>query len=787
MTLQATRWAWVVALCACSGARNADITRMIGAAAPDAGDAEMPTDGAAEDAETNHLLDADANEPRDAAGPEAALDAERAEAALDAAGPADAGGGAGDAAVPNACDGALACGARCCAADEVCFDQQICVPQQAACQTNASCQYDSYCANGMCVPYALAADRTHDISCQTSISLAQVAPVVQCRWQGPPASDPHPDHRHVITTTMVADFDADSDPSTLAPSIVFPSYPNGGNDYQQPGVLRVISGKDCALQWSAHAPEDAVTTTTAVAIADLTGDMRPEIVAVAQGGGLLAFRLNVATQQLERLWRSATCVGSTRTPDSVGGNAWAGPSIQDLDDDGTPEIVHGATVYDALGCVRSALEYPEYSHGVIPVLADVDGDGRTELVAGDGLREWNAASGAWVADPIFTGIDLSLGQVAIAELGDYPVPDMQGRDYPEVAVVSNGTVRVQTISGRIVFGPFDLPGGGVGGPPTIADFDGDGRREIGVAGGLAYVVFDLDCVAGGDAARCAGAARTSGVLWSQTTQDLSSNVTGSSVFDFDADGRAEVAYADECFFRIYDGATGAVAASLSNTSLTAYENPVVADVDGDFHSELVISANGLGDFASCPARDPLFPSAVSSLGQGVTVLRQQDDRWAASRPIWNQHAYSVSNVSDQGVVPRSSSLKNNWSDPKLNNFRQNTQGALEALGIVDLTVSGLDSSCAAEGVTLRGKVCNRGTLPASAGVLVAWMDGARELCRAQTSAALAVGACSVLSCASAPLSPDTWAVKLFADPDATLGECQELNNGARSWVASCTK
>ena len=55
--------------------------------------------------------------------------------------------------------------------------------------------------------------------------------------------------------------------------------------------------------------------------------------------------------------------------------------------------------------------------------------------------------------------------------------------------------------------------------------------------------------------------------WSRTSQDYSSNVTGSSVFDFEADGSSEVIYADECFVRVYNGKTGEV--SFPNTTLHA--------------------------------------------------------------------------------------------------------------------------------------------------------------------------------------------------------------------------
>src|SRR5690606_26794498 len=106
------------------------------------------------------------------------------------------------------------------------------------------------------------------------------------------------------------------------------------------------------------------------------------------------------------------------------------------------------------------------------------------------------------------------------------------------------------------------------------------------------------------------------------TQDGSSNVTGSSVFDFEDDGRAEVVYGDECFLRVYDGQSGDVLFSQRRSSCTWYENPVVAAVDGDFNAEIVIGDNfncgsatsGVvcSDTAKGPglgprSTDPLFP------------------------------------------------------------------------------------------------------------------------------------------------------------------------------------
>src|SRR3546814_14408309 len=88
---------------------------------------------------------------------------------------------------------------------------------------------------------------------------------------------------------------------------------------------------------------------------------------------------------------------------------------------------------------------------------------------------------------------------------------------------------------------------GSGGSPTIADFDGDVRAEIGIAGARVYAVYDpgvplSDPPVSGD-----------GVLWRAETNDGSSNRTGSPLFDFDNDGPAEVVYSDEHTWWLCDG------------------------------------------------------------------------------------------------------------------------------------------------------------------------------------------------------------------------------------------
>ncbi len=284
-----------------------------------------------------------------------------------------------------------ACGATCCSSGEICrFD--ACVSDLGPCTTNDDCWGDSYCADGRCVPYGVPDGHDHDETCSQTIDIGALEPEVQCRWTGPPADDPRPDEIQVMATPIVVDLDLDSDPSTLAPSIAFATFPTAGA-YHNPGVLRIIDGATCEQQFSFPDPEDAVMSPAPMAAGDIDGDGRAEIVAVGDGGGLKAFGFDAGTGTFARLWTSAVCDGSGgRTPDATGGpDQWAGPSIHDLDDDGVPEIIYGATVFDRDGCViTSSLGYPAYSKGVVPVLADIDEDGNVELIGGDGVWQFES-------------------------------------------------------------------------------------------------------------------------------------------------------------------------------------------------------------------------------------------------------------------------------------------------------------------------------------------------------------------------------------------------------------
>ncbi|MEZ4221624.1 MAG: CARDB domain-containing protein [Polyangiaceae bacterium] len=766
------------------------------------------------------------------------------------------GGSSGDASISldgsGATDGSVTCPGGC-PEGQVCANG-FCVTQ-TSCNDDDDCQNDTYCEpTAGCVPWGQPPTKTFDPNCQVGLPPGNFAPTVKCEFNTPPAGDPFPNHRDVQATPMVVNFNVGGGG---VPSIIAPFTATVVNNYtEDEGVIRVLKGNDCTLEANLGGGQSGhpgfVVSSSPVAVADLDGDGSAEVVARAAEGQLVAFSKKAGAWS--RLWLSDAAVIAACTPGnhrcSLG---WAGPSIHDLDDDGVPEIVLEGAVVDGLtGKVRSGnpAGYTSYSSGLNPVLANLDQDPAIELTNGAAIWEW--ASGAWTQEAYYTAP--AAGFVAVADFGAYGsgLP----ANTPELAIVAGGQVTLRATDASVVLGPIAVPGGG-GGPPTVADYDGDGLPELGVAGQAFLTVYDIDCGASPrpngtcnntnscDDSAGVPAACPSGILWSRRTQDISSNITGSSVFDFEDDGKAEVVYGDECFVRVYDGTNGNVLFSQYRSSCTWYENPIVADTDGNFRADLVtpsnlacsdgvngkactmLTADGVDQqfpgvrckentdcvsnvcdngFCRCTATaqccaagtdaacsDEGFKCVAPPAGtpgngdtcrashpkgvQGIRVYSDAKDRWVRSRTIWNQHAYHVTHVNENGTVPKTSAWQKNWLDPDLNNFRQNVPGDANGKDIADVTAGVAGFSCGAGGAVLNAPVCNRGSAPLGAGVPVGFYDGSTQVCSATTSKALNPGECESVSCTWAnPPTSQKKDIQVVADDGGANTECKEGNN-----------
>ena len=367
------------------------------------------------------------------------------------------------------------------------------------------------------------------------------------------------------------------------------------------GVLWAISGDGTTLWRAGSLGSEPMTA----AIGDLDGDGVAEVVGSGPSGSIAVYGDGTT------YWNSA----------QTGGQCGA-VGIADLDGDGAAEVLLGAKILNgqsgallATGAYGTGSGYGSSSVATFGVAADIDRDGIQEVVVGNALYDIDGNT-LWTNGQ-------SDGFVAV---GDFD-GDAQG----EIVVSNTGSVRLQDDDGTVLWsGNYT---GSTSGPPTIADFDGDGEPEIGVAGHNSYVVIETD-----------GA-----VLWTRAVSDSSSGFTGSSVFDFEGDGIAEVVYADENDVYVLDGPTGAIKLQeATHSSATCSEYPAVADVDGDGHAEIIYTS-----------------SSYSGPEQGVRVIGDADDSWQPGRKVWNQHAYSITNVEDDATIPVSPDA--NWDS--YNNFR----------------------------------------------------------------------------------------------------------------------
>lgn len=519
------------------------------------------------------------------------------------------------------------------------------------------------------------------------------------------------------------------------PDVIFNSF--AGSNYNTDGVLRAISGDDGHDLWAATDPADRIRGASSVAVGDIDNDGLVEICTVAQSGpGFICFEHD----------------GTFKFRTTTGANSWGGVSFADLQGDGSVEIINGNQAFSATGALLwTGIDGTGGHSGTGPVAfaADIDQDGMLEVVNGravyahDGTLKWR---------------NTSIGH-GLAGVGNFDADP-----YGEVVVVWSGRVSLLDHDGQLLWTAV-IPGGGTGGAPNIADFDNDGQPEIGVAGATRYVVFETDGT----------------VKWSSVVQDFSSNRTGSSTFDFEGDGQAEAVYADERFLRIYDGGTGAIRFQVENPSGTTYENPVIADVDADGNAEIIVISNNYAFAGS----------------NGVRVFRDANDGWVNTRRIWNQHAYSVTNVNEDGTIPATPAT--NWLTPGLNTFRSNSQGTgtTSAFAAPNLQIAALQSSCI-DGTTtgvITATVTNVGDGGASAGVNVAFYFGSASPTNlievASLTSVLGVGQSVNIAIALAPAPGGTQTIVVVADDDGTgtgsETECIETDNALSADLAlSCS-
>ena len=621
------------------------------------------------------------------------------------------------------CEAGQACGAACCAGAEVCSFQQCVVP-------GAVCIDATECPDGYYCEYALGEPSdggVADAGCQGGASLATgkclpkppecapgqepgpndpltclskceymppagaFSPVLKYAW-GDPAAPQTRDS--VMMAPVIAQLDDDTCDGIVderdIPEIIFMTFTGGA--YNDNGTMHAISVVNGAFveKWSANA---GVTSPNhpgrSIAAGNIDGIPGNEIVVCTVDKRVRAYDAAGA-----QLWLSAP------------GAECFMPSIADLDQDGLPEvIVEGQILNGADGSQKVPAFNPPNTMNI--VVSDMDGDGFLDIVTADKVYR---ADGTMIAT---TG--LGGRYPAVGDLDKDGVPEIIASEYQNHKLFiwhldPNAPNGVQIIRQDIDINgdlsPSLCPAGSAGtirggGPPTVADFNGDGFPDAALAGGVGYAVFD------GTKLMDPATPDAETFLWIKQTQDCSSAATGSSVFDFEGDGIAEVVYGDEVTLHVYAGPDGTDLFQTCNTNGTLFEYPLVADVDNDGQADIIVVSNSYSGFECAGVKTA-----------GVRVFGDANGNWVRTRRVWNQHGYHVTNVAEDGTIPAVEPP--NYTQPKLNNFRQNVQ-PLGEFSAPDLVIT-LAPRCVGD-YALMARVRNIGEAAVPAGVPVGFYAG----------------------------------------------------------------
>ncbi len=543
-----------------------------------------------------------------------------------------------------------------------------------------------------------------DSTCVVAPSVGTFSPTVEWQWN---TNDAYPGYDDIMSTPAIGNLTDDNGDGVIdendVPEVVFTSFSGGA--YSSAGTLTAISGDGSGQEWSiTDAGGYHPSSSGGVAVGDIDGDGIPEVCVAAMEVSVLC----------------VTNTGAFKWAGAGPAYVYGAPAFADLDGDGQSEVIFGYTVLNSDGTLKWQGAAGAGYWLSIPV--DVDMDGRQEVYAGNTLYAYDGT-------PLWNDGTCD-GMGAVGDLDNDGIPELIHTCGGQVTATNrDGSVRWQAT----------VPGGG-GGPPTVADFDGDGMAEIGVAGAYDYSVFDSDGT----------------VLWSMPVQDYSSSVTGSSVFDFEGDGKADVVYADEVTLWVFDGATGAVKFQEDqHASGTLYEYPLIADVDNDGQTEIILPSNNY----------------AYEGWNGITVIGDANNSWRPSRPIWNQYAYSITNVNDDGSIPAHPDP--NWLT--YNNFR--TGGTTLGLGsdLADLSPSNPVYCCNDDDtVDLDVQVSNTGLAGTTAFTSDVYNPGDSEVA---SGAALTLASGTAQSLAF-HIAHSDWRGSLTVKVDDTnrVEECNEDDN-----------
>jgi hypothetical protein len=457
--------------------------------------------------------------------------------------------------------------------------------------------------------------------------IGSVQPALKWHWKGYETDDKTINYATTYSSPVVGDLDSDGNIEVV--SIASPRFPNNRYAYSTvPALMVALNAEDGSVEWNSIKDSNImVESSTTPAIADLDHDGFAEIITT---------RLTPLNTVPETYQREVLIIDyKTKQPKYIVGDLLCGtdcmPAVADINYDGFSEIVVGNLLISHTGTTIAKL-----GEGIEGNFASITNRNATSLAeldpASPGMEIISNGSQVYSSIGKLLWKGVCEGFSAVADIDRDGSNDLIciGRQKTGETTYEGGKVYRYRHNGELMW-RRDLPQDPTkapinperfrGGAPNLGNFDQDPNLEIGTAGGDFYVVFRAD----------------GSILWTSATKDRSSHGTGSTVFDFNGDGKVEVVYNDELKLRIYDGSTGTILFEADNYSGTLWEYPLVANVDSTPSVEIILSAPG---------------SNLSDPNQGgVKLFVDPSQKWVTSTRVWNQYSYYPTIISENLRAP----------------------------------------------------------------------------------------------------------------------------------------
>lgn len=436
------------------------------------------------------------------------------------------------------------------------------------------------------------------------LRLGTFDPVLKWHWNGGQVANP----------PMVAQFNDDNGDGVIDisdnPDVAFIAYQT--DSLMNEAWIQVLDGSSGIPLASFVTPTEHFHGYGQLALGDIDNDGYIDIVSTTADGRLVAYDHTGGAPK----W-------TTQLPSSV--FIMNHVALYDLNGDGNTEILLGKAVYDANGNLlwegSGVSRGAAGGYGYCSACTFLHGENYSQTSFAMDILDHHPGLEVIVGNEVYSAAGLLLWSGQMGD-GFSAVADLDKDGRAEVVVSGINSLTAYDNAGDVKMN-WDFPSVGYGSPPTIADIDGDGELEIGVVTLQYYIVFNHDGT----------------LLWFKDVAESSSGMTGSTVFDFEGDGEADIVYLDEQFLRVYNR-HGDEKYKIVNNSHTWTEYPVVVDLDNDAHADILI-----------PSSDRLGVSGANNPTVGVRAFRDARNSWMPTRSIWNQHAYHIDNVEDDGSIP----------------------------------------------------------------------------------------------------------------------------------------